>query len=69
MEDTIMIQHLNHPTRGKMKVSELDRMWNEINARLRVNQRQEEALTDLIARLGARRDTLNTERQRLVSLI
>jgi hypothetical protein len=68
MEDT-MIQHLNHPTRGKMKVSEIDRMWNAIGARLRANERREETLADLIAKLSARRDTLNTERKKLVSLI
>jgi hypothetical protein len=53
---------------NKMKVSEVDRMWNAIGARLRANERQEEALADLIAKLSARRDTLNTERKKLVSL-
>jgi hypothetical protein len=64
-----MIQYLNHPTRGKMKVSEVDRMWNAIGARLRANERQEETLNHLIAKLNARRDTLNTERKKLASLI
>jgi hypothetical protein len=68
MEDS-MIQHLNHPTRGKMKVSEVDRMWNAIGARLRASERREEALADLIAKLSAQRDRVNAERKRLLSLI
>jgi hypothetical protein len=55
MEDT-MIQHFNHPTRGRMKVSEVDRMWNAIGDRLRASERREEALADLIAKLSAQRD-------------
>jgi len=64
-----MIQHLNHPTRGKMKVSEVDRMWNAIGARLLASERREEALADLIAKLSAQRDRVNAERKRLLSLI
>lgn len=64
-----MIQHLNHPTRGKMKVSEVDRMWNAISARLQASERREETLADLIAKLSAQRDRVNAERKRLLSLI